>query len=96
MNNIIGELLSKIMGGYFKLALSPQRQQPYSDELFSHHHKPFKQGLSFMILWLTEMHTRADAMGCDGDNRTHACSFRGRDVFRVARPPNLVSRLTRG
>jgi hypothetical protein len=35
MNNIIGELFPKIMGGYFKLELPPQRQQPYSDELFS-------------------------------------------------------------
>lgn len=35
MNNIIGELFSKIMGGYFKLELPPQKQRPYSDELFS-------------------------------------------------------------
>ncbi|WAK00574.1 hypothetical protein [Methylobacter sp. YRD-M1] len=35
MNNIIGELFPKIMSGYFKLEIPPQRQQSYPDELFS-------------------------------------------------------------
>ncbi|MEF3073573.1 hypothetical protein V2P20_00895 [Methylobacter sp. Wu1] len=66
MNNITGELLSKIMGGYFKLALPPQRQQPYSDELFSQSSQAIQTGTVVYDFVLAEMHTRADVIGGNG------------------------------
>lgn len=96
MNNIIGELLSKIMGGYFKLALPPQRQQPYSDELFSQSSQAIQTGTVVYDFVADRNAYQSGCYWCDGDNRTYACSLVDCDVFRVARPPNLVSRLTRG
>jgi hypothetical protein len=53
------KLWAAILSWRFHLKDSSHIQTNY----FLNHHKPFKQGLSFMILWLTEMHTRADVIG---------------------------------
>jgi hypothetical protein len=51
--NYCQKLWAAILSWRFHLKDSSHIQTNY----FLNHHKPFKQGLSFMILWLTEMHT---------------------------------------
>jgi hypothetical protein len=81
MNNIIGELFPKIMGGYFKLELPPQRQQPYSDELFSQSSQAIQTGTVIYDFAADRNAYQADVVLCDGGNRTYACSLLGLRCF---------------